>query len=133
MRGRSTFSAYLFRILINTCNDMLRSRKHAEFANVDVANLPVVGPEPDAGPGHAVQGFAPPVEEGNVQAGDGRGIIAELKDFLFDGEPGEKILRPGFEAEADIFVSRFLRLGRGRENNRSGQPSETGPNSSGSG
>lgn len=49
VRGQATFSSYLFRILINTCNDMLRNRKHAEFANVDVADLPLAGPAADDG------------------------------------------------------------------------------------
>jgi RNA polymerase sigma-70 factor (ECF subfamily) len=44
IRGQATFSTYLFRILINTCNDMLRSRKRVEFADLDVAGLPVAEP-----------------------------------------------------------------------------------------
>lgn len=39
-RRGSVFSSYLFRILINTCTDMMRKRKHVEFADVETDRLP---------------------------------------------------------------------------------------------
>jgi RNA polymerase sigma-70 factor (ECF subfamily) len=39
-RHGSVFSTFLFRILINTCTDMLRKRRHVEFADWDAEALP---------------------------------------------------------------------------------------------
>ncbi len=42
-RAGSPFSTYLFRILINTCTDALRKRKHIDFAELDAEKLPAGG------------------------------------------------------------------------------------------
>jgi len=39
-RSGATFSTYLFRILINTCTDMMRKRGRVEFADLDAERLP---------------------------------------------------------------------------------------------
>jgi RNA polymerase sigma-70 factor (ECF subfamily) len=50
-RTGSTFSTYLFRILINTCTDMLRKRKHVEFTPWDAEQLPAAAAAPAIDPG----------------------------------------------------------------------------------
>jgi RNA polymerase sigma-70 factor, ECF subfamily len=54
-RSGSTFSTYLFRILINTCTDMLRKRRHVEFADLDAETLPA---PPPAGSSEISRGLA---------------------------------------------------------------------------
>ncbi len=39
-RRGAPFSTYLFRILINTCTDVLRKRRHIEYADWDAEKLP---------------------------------------------------------------------------------------------
>ncbi|MDD8026738.1 MAG: sigma-70 family RNA polymerase sigma factor [Acidobacteriota bacterium] len=39
-RSGARFSTYLFRILINTCTDTLRKRRHMEYAKLDADLLP---------------------------------------------------------------------------------------------
>ena len=54
-RTGSPFSTYLFRILINTCTDILRKRRHVDFAGIDAEQLPATAvPETDPGLARAV-------------------------------------------------------------------------------
>lgn len=51
-RQGAPFSTYLFRILINTCTDTLRKRRHVEYADWDAEKLPAAPETVDSiGPG----------------------------------------------------------------------------------
>lgn len=52
--------------------------------------------------GDAVQRLRPPLVGGDVEAGDGGGVVDELLDFLIEREPRDEILGPGRNGQTSV-------------------------------
>ncbi len=61
----------------------------------------------DARPAHAMEGFVPPVVFGDVETGDGLGIIDHLGDFLLKGQPTEQVLHALIERKVGVEEREF--------------------------
>jgi hypothetical protein len=64
-----------------------------------------------AGAGDAVEALVPPIVPGDIQSFNGRGIVDHLRDFFFQGHPGDQVIKPLLERQAGIFIRREPRTG----------------------
>ena len=61
--------------------------------------------------GDAMEGFAPPVVGGNVEARDGAGLVDELSGFFFEGHAVDEIGGALFGGEVGVEVGGFFGCG----------------------
>ena len=72
----------------------------------------------DAGAGYTVEALVPPVVAGDLQARDGLGDVLHLRDFFFEGEPGDEIVNALIDGERGVEVGR-RGLGAGENGKKS--------------